>query len=65
METLVDRLGSRRTESPDDFDVRLRTAEAEMRASAGFDRVVVNHEGRVDETVEEVRAIIAAERARR
>ena len=65
MDTLVERLGSRKTESPADFDVRLRTAEAEMRAAAEFDRVVVNHEGRVEETVEEVREIIAAERARR
>ena len=65
MDTLVNRLGSRKTESPDDFDVRLRTAEAEMRAAADFDRVVVNRDGRVDETVEEVRAIIAEERARR
>ena len=65
MDTLVERLRSRSTESPDDFDVRLRTAEAEMRAAADFDRVVVNRDGRVDETVEEMRAIIAAERARR
>ncbi len=65
MDTLVERLGRRKTESAADFDVRLRTAEAEMRAAAEFDHVVVNHEGRVGETVEAVRAIIAAERARR
>ena len=65
MDALPARLRRRRTESPDDFAVRMQTAEAEMRAAASFDRVVVNHDGRVDETVEEIRAIIAAERARR
>ncbi len=65
MDALPARLGRRMTESPDDFDVRMRTAEAEMRAAADFDRVVVNHDGRIDDTVEEIRATIAAERARR
>ena len=65
MDALPARLRRRRTESPDDFAVRIRTAAAEMLAAADFDRVVVNHDDRVDETVEEVRAIIAAERARR
>ena len=65
MDALPARLRRRRTESPDDFAVRMQTAEAEMLAAADFDRVVVNHDGRVDETVEAVRAIIAAERARR
>ena len=65
MDALSARLGSRKTESPDDFDVRLRTAESEMRAAAGFDHVVVNHDGKVDDTVENIRAIITTERARR
>ena len=65
MDVLTERLGSRMTESPDDFDVRLRTAESEMRAAAGFDRVVVNHDGKVDDTVEKIRSIISAERANR
>ena len=65
MDALPARLGRRMTESPDDFDVRMRTAEAEMRAAADFDRVVVNHDGRIDDTVEQIRTIIAAARARR
>lgn len=65
IDALVVRLGSRMTESPDDFDVRMRTAEAEMRAAESFDRVVVNHDGRVDETVERIRTIISEERAGR
>ena len=65
MDVLTERLGSRMTESPDDFEVRLRTAESEMRAAAGFDRVVVNHDGKVDDTVEKIRAIISAERVER
>ena len=65
MDALFARLASRMTESPDDFDVRRSTAVSEMGAAASFDCVVVNHDGRVKETVEEIRAIIAAERARR
>ena len=65
MDALTARLSSRMTESPDDFAVRLGTAESEMRAAAGFDRVVVNHDGQVGDTVEKIRAIISAERTSR
>ena len=65
MEALAGRLASRMTESPEDLAVRLQTAEAEMRQAAGFDHVVVNRDGGVDDTAREIEAIISSARAAR
>jgi guanylate kinase len=61
---LEERLRRRRTEDEADFRLRLDTAEREMACREQFDHVVVNEEGRLDEAVERVLAVIAVEKAR-
>ena len=48
----------------EDLEQRMRTAAAEMRRMGEFDYVVVNENGKLDESVEAVKAIITAERLR-
>mgnify|MGYP005849843967 FL=1 len=47
-----------------DIRLRLETARAEMGRRTQFDHVVVNREGRLDETVEQILRIIEEERRR-
>ena len=63
-EELIARLRQRRTESPEQLQIRLDTAREEMRHIPEFDYVVQNPENRLDEAVETVLAIIAAEKHR-
>lgn len=63
-EALADRLRRRHTEQPGDLELRLQSAEKEMQAVHLFDYLVVNHEGRLDETVATIEAIMTAERCR-
>ena len=58
------RLTERMTERPESLDARLRTAEAEMGQAGRFDHVVVNHQDRLDDAVEEIGAIVEMERRR-
>ena len=58
------RLHARLTESPEVLQRRLTTAESEMREASKFDYVVVNHNGRLDEAVEEIELIVERERRR-
>ena len=64
MGELATRLKQRHTESPSDLDLRLKTAEAEMKKLTLFDYVVVNRPGEIDLVVSEVEAIITAEKHR-
>ena len=48
----------------EDLETRMKTAAAEMRRMGEFDYVVVNENGKLDQTVEHVKAIITAERLR-
>ena len=64
MGELATRLKQRHTESPADLDLRLKTAEAEMKKLTLFDYVVVNRAGENDLAVSEVEAIITAEKHR-
>ena len=61
MAELERRLSQRMTESPERLRLRLRTAERELEAAAQFSYRVVNHAGRLDEAVAEVRRIIELE----
>ncbi len=59
----------RRIEDPqsgrlEDSEQRMKTASAEMRRMGEFDYVVVNENGKLDESVDAVKAIITAERLR-
>jgi guanylate kinase len=61
---LIDRLKSRRTESPEDLELRIATARQEMKRVEMFDYYVVNADGELDATVETIQAIIEAEHHR-
>jgi guanylate kinase len=64
MEELATRLKGRRTEPPPHLDLRLKTAEKEMKKLAMFDYVVVNRQDEVGRVVREIEAIITAEKHR-
>jgi guanylate kinase len=63
-EELVRRLQQRKTEDPGKLAMRIATARRELKRVSEFDYVVVNRIDRLDETVEQVRSIIAAEKCR-
>jgi guanylate kinase len=64
LEEMENRLVHRMTESPEALRRRLDTARQEMDEASGFDHVVVNHNGRIDEAVAEIEAIIDREHSR-
>ena len=64
MEELVTRLKQRRTESPFDLALRIKTAEEEIKQLPLFDYIVVNKRGEIDRAVSEIKAIITAEKCR-
>jgi guanylate kinase len=64
MEELVLRLKQRRTESPSDLDLRLKTAEEELEKLSLFDYMVINRQGVIDRAVADIEAIITAEKCR-
>ncbi|KAJ4893005.1 hypothetical protein Rs2_19799 [Raphanus sativus] len=61
---MVERLVDRKTESQEELLVRVATAREEVRHLKSFDYVVVNAQGRLDEAVRRVEAIIDAEKSR-
>ncbi|MFZ5915802.1 MAG: guanylate kinase [Chloroflexota bacterium] len=61
---LVARLRARRTEPAAMLQRRLDTARQELRQMADFDYLVINRDGDLDETVEQIVAIITAEKCR-
>jgi guanylate kinase len=64
VDALQPRLLKRNTETPAEMAIRLTNALEEMRRLSEFDYVVVNDDGGLDEAVEKVKAIIAAEKCR-
>lgn len=58
------RLRERKTEPPDRLKMRIATAREEMKRVCEFDYVVVNRRDRLEDTVDTVLAIIAAEKHR-
>jgi guanylate kinase len=61
---LVQRLETRKTETVDSLAIRIATARKELKRVQAFDYVVVNRDFGLDETVDSIRAIIAAEHHR-
>jgi guanylate kinase len=61
MDTLVEHLKARRTESAEQLEIRQRNAALELARKDDYDFIVVNEEGRVDETAARIDAIIAQE----
>jgi guanylate kinase len=58
------RLTGRATETDESLKARLETAREEMAHLPEFDYLVINHQGRLDETVDKIAAIIQAEHQR-
>ena len=65
MEELERRLRQRKTDTEAALDRRTATARQEMERQGEFDYVVVNHSGRLEETVATIAGIIAEEKGRR
>jgi len=63
-ESLVKRLEARQTEKPGELSLRIATARQELKRVDEFDYVIVNADGRLDDTVDTVEAIIRAEHQR-
>lgn len=61
-EILKKRLLSRSTESPEEIERRLKTAEEEYKKIPEYDYLVVND--KIEEAIEQIKAIIMAERCR-
>jgi guanylate kinase len=64
VESLRRRLTTRGTETPEQREIRLRNAEIEMAAAPEYDYVVVNEDGKLDETVDKIAEIIKKEAKR-
>lgn len=60
----LERLRTRRTETPDGLKLRLDAAREELRRMDEFDYVVVNRSGALDQAVADVMCIIRAEHCR-
>ncbi len=65
MQELERRLRERKSETAEDLQRRIRTAQQEMDCQGEFDNVVVNHNGRLEETVAEIERIISDEKLNR
>lgn len=63
-EELVRRLLERKTEADEKLKMRIATARQELKRIVDFDYVVVNRGNQLEETVEQVLSIIAAEKSR-
>jgi guanylate kinase len=64
MTELITRLRQRNTESKTELDLRLKTAEQEMKKLPMFDYAVVNQQEQIDSVVSDIKAIITAEKMR-
>ncbi len=60
----LERLRTRKTETPESLAIRIQTARSELEHLGGFDYVVVNAHDRLDEAVDTIIAIIDAEHHR-
>jgi guanylate kinase len=61
---LAGRLAARQTDTPEQIALRVAAARAEMQRIPEFDYMVVNADGRLDEAVDTILAILCAEHAR-
>ncbi|MCJ7513674.1 MAG: guanylate kinase [Anaerolineales bacterium] len=63
-EEMIRRLMARRTESPEDLQLRIETARQELKRMHVFDYYVVNADSHLDAAVDRIEAIIDAEHHR-
>jgi guanylate kinase len=64
LEDCAPRLQQRRTETPAELELRLKTALQEMEKLPIFDYLVYNRQGELDQAVTDIKAIIKAEKCR-
>jgi len=64
MEELERRLKQRRSESRPDLALRLKKAKEETESLPLFDYVITSHQGKLDDVVSQIEAIVAAEKCR-
>lgn len=64
VDSLRGRLQRRGTETPEQLELRLRNAQIEMAAAPEYDHVVVNEDGRIEETVRQIAEIVLREAER-
>jgi guanylate kinase len=64
VESLKQHLEFRGTETPEQREIRLRNAEIEMAAAPEYDYVVLNDDGKLERTVDEIAEIIRKEARR-
>jgi guanylate kinase len=64
LEEYEQRLKQRKTESDTDLKVRLGKVNEEVRSMLIFDYVVVNRQDQLDEAVDQIKAIVTAEKCR-
>jgi guanylate kinase len=64
LQELEQRLKKRRTETPAELELRLQTAAEELEKLPMFDYIVINRNGEIERTLEDIKAIIAAEKCR-
>lgn len=64
LEVLASRLVHRNTETAKELAQRLETARAELAEQERFEYAIINRQGRLDEAVEQLWAIMAAEHCR-
>jgi guanylate kinase len=60
-EEWINRLRERRSETPEELEIRLRVAASEYEKIGEFDYLVVNSENHLDQTIADIQAIIKAE----
>ena len=64
LEALFRRLRARATESAGELEIRQRNAAIELARQGDYDEVVVNEDGQVERTAEQIDGIIRAERTK-
>ncbi|HEX8036408.1 MAG TPA: guanylate kinase [Ktedonobacterales bacterium] len=64
IEELVERVNQRGQDSPEQRALRLLNAERELAQAPSYDYLIVNQEGHLTETVEQLKAIMLAEHLR-
>ena len=64
IDELAVRLKQRYTESPESLALRLYACEHELKQIFSFDYVVINHRNQIETAVNEIKAIITAEKCR-
>jgi len=64
LDDLRPRLEARGTETDEERRIRLATAEREMLRVSEYDYVIINHSDRLDQAMDDLKAIITAERSR-